>query len=124
MGNIALFLTDEKWTDYDYYSDNLVEVVYILSTLLDLFLIYLIASYADMIQSNVKQIEKTILILTSISIFLIWYEAIYRTFWYYWGFYSNQGKLFDVNNLGIVGSLVLCIYAIFMIRIDKTNSRG
>ncbi len=124
MGNFVLLLTDEKWLNYDYYSDNLVEIVYILSIILDLILISLIVKYIyfDMVQRDSAHIERRILLVNLILIILIWYEAIFRTFWYYWGFHSNQGGLIDVNNIGIIGSFMLSIYSIFLIKFDKNNS--
>jgi hypothetical protein len=124
FGNIALLTLEEYWPDYDYYSDNLIEIVYILSIVLDLILIFLIVKYIyfDMMKKESEHIEKKILLVNLILISLIWYEAIYKTFWYYWGFHSNQGGLIDVNNIGIIGSFMLSIYSIFMIKFDKNNS--
>jgi len=124
FGNIALLTLEEYWPDYDYYSDNLIEIVYILSIVLDLILIFLIVKYIyfDMMKKESEHIEKKILLVNLILISLIWYEAIYKTFWYYWGFQSNQGGLIDVNNIGIIGSFMLSIYSIFMIKFDKNNS--
>ncbi len=124
FGNIALLTLEEYWPDYDYYSDNLIEIVYILSIVLDLILIFLIVKYIyfDMMKKESEHIEKKILLVNLILISLIWYEAIYKTFWYYWGFQSNQGGLIDVNNIGIIGSFMLSIYSIFLIKFDKNNS--
>ena len=82
FGNIALLTLEEYWPDYDYYSDNLIEIVYILSIVLDLILIFLIVKYIyfDMMKKESEHIEKKILLVNLILISLIWYEAIYKTF--------------------------------------------
>lgn len=124
--NIIFLTTDEYWPDYNYYSDNLVISVYILAILFDVILLILISIfiYNDFENKVNENINKGIRTVILILFFIIWYEAIYRTFWYYWGFHSNQGGLLDVNNLGIFGSFILILYFIFMFRSDSIQSRS
>lgn len=109
--NLSSLFPRKYEPEHLYMQNGTIRLIYIFAFLLDFIIVVAIAlRYYPLFSSGVKKKLKILSIaLYVISIFFIHFEIYYGSTFYYGEIRDKQG-IISFNNLGYIGSFIICLY--------------
>ena len=120
--NLTCLFPGEIRPEYLYMQNDTIRLIYIFAVLLDFIIVVIIAlQYYPSFSLRTKKWLKIItVVLCLISIFFIHFEIYYGSTFYYGEIRDKQG-IISFNNLGYIGSFIICLYLGAILYFSKIN---